>query len=1094
MAAEGIPLMASAILTALTLAALSAALAISPARSAYIRLGLLSSIRRMASVRYQSLTVALIAAVIFASLSIGDGLKARVTENVERNMSDVGIIVEYPDPIRPETGSLEMLIGRGIHPALILEGSARSATASTRVRVIGAEVDILDLLPMKGSGGGFLSGTSAYVNRKASERLGVSPGDNLELRIPLPHPRTIAGISLSSLTLDVPVSTVVEDSGLGRFRSDSRDEAPHIIIMERGHLSRLMGDEGAVNAFLCRSDLSKTDIITAFNEAIGPTDIGYSIAELEGGSLVMNELFMFPKAPFGDPVLSYFVDGLASDNASIPYSTTVGIAVTTMGVDPPPIGGAIVSSEAASRLGIGPGDDLTIAARVLDAYGNLVPVEFELTVSRVLPVEALIPLGALVPPIPGITDRESCSDWSPPFSIDLDLITDEDLSYWEDLRTTPRLIMNLNDAQDSFRNPYGDVTGILSEATVEEVQLLLEEHISSSVEDGGITSGGGRIVEARSMALGSDRALSIFPLMFLTFGSVIIIGACLTLLGILRGRYLRMAGEWANARAIGMRRSGLMMVAVLDSFPALVLGSALGIPLGYALFALLKLMLGGAWSNAVEGYGIPVVFDPHTALFSVLSGALVSGAVIVAISLREALRAPDQVSRGADLSIREGGKSRYALPAAGMSLSVLGIGMLLLTASTRSNLALSMLHVLGSAALASGIALIIVSAIPVRDHGPVRLVGTANIGRRPGLAPLVTAILAMIVAVSISLAAVGQGLGSRIDSDAGDYGGGYDHIAELSITNRDPLSQAVSELGDRGYSVAELYAVGDEGGTCSNINAPYPPRLLGIPDGIRFDLVRWDGAGEDEVWGGLGEFRGDSVPILVDENTLTWIYYEDLGSVFSVINERGEEMRMVVVGVLSPSVLTGSFVMSRDMLVSNFPRVSRPSILLIKEPPSGGSLAFLEEVLRPLGPDISSTLDLGRENMRYELGFLSIFNQFLIVGIASGLISAAAFTVARARERTTDIYLLHSLGMTKKRIRASLVLENMLSFAPAVSCAFLVGTVAAMLSPATGNIDPLGSVSAPAIIAIVVMVTAFCISLLGSCSATSGKIRRRRDS
>ena len=893
MAAEGIPLMASATLTALALVALAAALAISPARSAYIRIGLVSSLRRRAGAVYPSLTVALVIAVIFASLSIGDGLKAKVTDNVDRNMSDVGIIVEYPDPIRPGMGSLEMLIGKGIHPALILEGSARSSSASARVRVIGAEERILDLLPMKGSGGEFPSGASAYVNRKAFERLGVSSGDILELIIPLPHPRTIAGTSLSSLTLDVPVKKVVPDSGLGRFRSDSRDEAAPIVIMEMGHLSRLMGDEGIVNAFLCRSDLSGTDIVAAFNEAIGPTDIGYSVAELEGGSLVMNEMFMFPKAPFGDPVLSYFVDGIASDNASIPYSTTVGISVTTMGVDPPPIGGAIVSSEAASRLGIGPGDDLTIAARVLDAYGNLVPVEFELTVSGVLPVEALIPMRALVPPIPGITDRGSCSDWSPPFSVDLDLITDEDLAYWEDLRTTPRLIMNLSDAQDVFSNPYGDVTGILMEAPVGEVLHHLLWHIRTE-EDGGVASGGGRIVEARAMALGSDRALSIFPLMFLTFGSVIIIGACLTLMGILRGRYLMMAGEWANARAIGMRRRGLAIVAVLDSVPALVFGSALGIPLGYALFALLKLMLDGAWSDAVEGYGIPVVFDPHTALFSVLSGALVSGAVIVAISIREALRPADHDARGADLSIGEGGKSRYALPATGISLSVLGIAMLLLTGSATSNLTLSMLHVLGSAALASGIALIIVFSIAIRDSGPVWLLATANIGRRPGLAPLVTAILAMTVAVSISLASVGQGLGSRIDTEARDYGGGYDHIAELSITNRDPLSLALSELGSKGYSVAELYAVGDEGGTCSNINAPYPPRLLGIPDHIRFDLVRWDGAGKEEVWNGLDEYRGVSVPILVDENTLTWIFYEELGSVFSVMNERGEELRMVV--------------------------------------------------------------------------------------------------------------------------------------------------------------------------------------------------------
>ncbi|MDG6224993.1 MAG: hypothetical protein QCI82_05715 [Candidatus Thermoplasmatota archaeon] len=1095
MAAEGIPLMASAAIMALALAALTSALAITHKRVAYIRLGLISSLRRREGVLYISLTSALVIAVILASLSIGDGLKAKVSDNVSRNMSDVGMIVEYPDPIHPGDEALERLTEGGIHAALILEGSARSASASARIRVIGAKGTVRDLLPLDGADGEFPTGASAYINLKASDRLALSSGDSLELKLPLPHPRTIAGISSPSLTLDLPIARVVPDRGLGRFRTDSREEAPPIIILDLDHLSNVMGDPGIVNTFLCRSDLTEPDIVVAFNDAIGPGDLGYTVTDLGGASLIMNEDFMFPRPPFGDPVLAYFVDGIDSDGGSIPYSTMIGSDVPMMGVHVPPVGGAIISNETAFRLGIGPGDKFTIKARTLDPYGNLVPTEIDLTVTGILDVGTLYPLRVLVPPIAGITDRDSCSDWSPSFDVDLNRITDEDIDYWERYRTTPRVIMNFIEARDIFQTPYGSVTGVLVNASEEDAPDLLDRSLKVEDLHSGLTGGGGRIVKAREMALGSDRALSIFPLMFLTFGSTIIIGACLTLLGILRGRYLKRAGEWANARAIGLKRRGLGLVAVLDSVPALALGAGLGIPMGYLLALLLGLMLGGAWSGSVEGYDIPTVLDIDTALFSALSGTLLSGAIVLGISLREAARPPDHNARGEDLSIGDDRPVRFVIPTAGGILALSGIAMLVLTGSAGSNLAVSMLYVFGSAASASGIALLMISLlIVIRDPGPVYLLASANLRRRPGLAPLVTAILALTVAVSISLSSVGAGLEARIDSEAMDYGGGYDHIAELSVTNREAISDSISELSSRGYYASEIYAVGDEGGTCSNINAPYPPRLLGIPHDLRFDLIRWEGSDEEDIWSGLDEYQGSSVPILVDENTLTWIYYEDIGSLFSLTDEKGEEMTMVVVGVLSPSVLTGSFVMSRDLLLHHFPRSARPSILLVKDPPSGGSIDALREALEPLGPDLRSTLDLGRENMRYELGFLSIFNQFLIVGIGAGLISAASFTIARARERTTDIHLLHSMGLKKRRIGSALVLENMLSFTAAVSSALIVGISAAALSPAVDGMDPIRSLTVPLFIAGAVMFTAFIVSISGALIATSGDIRRRRDS
>ncbi len=65
-----------------------------------------------------------------------------------------------------------------------------------------------------------------------------------------------------------------------------------------------------------------------------------------------------------------------------------------------------------------------------------------------------------MPDFPGITAKESCSDWDAGIPIDMSLIRPKDEDYWYRYKGTPKAFINYEMGKELWGNNFGPATAI----------------------------------------------------------------------------------------------------------------------------------------------------------------------------------------------------------------------------------------------------------------------------------------------------------------------------------------------------------------------------------------------------------------------------------------------------------------------------------------------------------------------------------------------------------------------------------------------------------------------------------------------------------
>ncbi|MFO8050860.1 MAG: FtsX-like permease family protein [Thermoplasmatota archaeon] len=979
----------------------------------------------------RGIPVALLCAVLIGSLSVGDGLMEMVEQNTERNLSRVDLTVEAPSFM--DQRMIRDLEGVPASPVIHLEASVSTegGAALGSVSLIGAEQDAFELLPLH-----LLEGDartpdrhSAFINEEVSRELEVSAGDRVLVEVtPFRRSETnlLGSVRSNEVRMDITITGIMKNSGIGRYREDAKDSVPPTMLMDLGHLQERLDREGEVNKVLV-GGMEKEKLRDLLDRRADMESAGMVLRE---GS-ASNAYFLHSEDIFyngsavsdlsGGRTLSYFVDSISAGPSEVPYSVITGIdeeGADILGdgfLDKPPKKGEIaLSNRTAERLGADIGSTIELYFRILDDLGRPKQRMMNLTLSSIYELKGIMLETGFLPTIAGLTDSPTCGDWGPGFEMDLDRVQKEDEEYWELYGTAPKGYISLEDAREIWSNPYGDTTAMIFE---ENASQRIDESIEAS--ELGIS-----LVDVRENALASSSALLIFPAMFVTFGSIMIIGAFLILHAVLKDLSRTRTHEWGILRSIGMDRKGIYSSAIGESSFSVLAGAVMGIPLGALLAYLMNLGLRSSWSRSVEEASIPFHISAGTFVVSA-SAALLASMVLVLLSTWAGTRGVVAVNiREKDPSISFAGKRRkvlwYVLGAAGI---VFGL-ILLLSGRYVERSMVPASFTMGSILFSVGLSLLVysLSARTVR-MGHTSLMVSANLSRRPGKHPLAIALLVMGLTLALSLSTTAGILESGAEERIDDYGGGFQYLVETT----DPYQGDVEDMEH-----VVMVSVGSEGGTCSNLNAVYPPRLLGVPEKLMkepgFQLSSsLDGLDSDgEAWNALSEKMDGSVPVLVDQNTLQWIYYRSLGDTFEMEDEGGEKVELLVIGVLEPSVLTGSFVMSGEHLRELFPSRARADYILVGE----GELEIdrVSEAFSELTPEVTAVRELAMENIESELSYLYLFRDFLVLGLLVSMASAAVFTHVRALSLRKEIEVMRRIGATGRRTIGYFLTENMVVF------------------------------------------------------------------
>jgi hypothetical protein len=491
--------------------------------------------------------------------------------------------------------------------------------------------------------------------------------------------------------------------------------------------------------------------------------------------------------------------------------------------------------------------------------------------------------------------------------------------------------------------------------------------------------------------------------------------------------------------------------------------AVIGVVAGAALGSGLVGGLNGAWADAVEGAAIPLEITGGSLWLALGVGLLVTVGTLFFAARRAA-----KADLAPALADRAGSAVEAKAPI-GPGLSIV-VGLLLIIGPAVAGAFLGLSDTIGGIALffvVGSLATIggVLASIPLlrRLEGRIKKggllapwrMGLRSLNLRPRRALMLVATFAIV-----SFAVVGISWAGEIEvSHAGqletEQTGGYDVLAETWVpVSGDLKNEPEAPPGD--WTVTPVKVVGHQGGTCSNLNARFPPRVMGLPnefiENVTVGFRSSDEGTDRETWRSLEELTPNGrVPVVVDYNTLVWIYGGELGEVYEVVGDMGRVHKFQVVRVIEPSIFGGSFLTGVDLVDQVYPDSASYTYFLFDSGSAGpgGLSKDLESSFERVGMDARPTEEVLQDSLGYELSFLKLFQAYLSLGLVVGALGLGALATREVRDRKREIGAMRALGWPKPKVWMTFLSEQVW-FAGAGVIAGIIGAAVSIVATSPG--------------------------------------------
>ena len=779
------------------------------------------------------------------------------------------------------------------------------------------------------------------------------------------------------------------------------------------------------------------------------------------------------------PVLTYLANAISIGGRSVPYSTIAALeppAASALGpfrsIDgqpAPALAGdeILLNRWAAEDLAAAAGDEATVSYYALGPRDELATRTRRLRVRGVVAMEGLAVDPYLTPEFPGIEGAEDITAWNPPFPVDLSRIRPQDEAYWDEYRATPKAFVGAALGRELWGSRFGSLTSIRLAAPPGEDYWSAKggpgkegSGKEGSGEGGPGEGASGELgageadfrarVEAglrrrldphtagfavralREEGLRAARGATDFAGLFFGLSLFLIVSAALLAGLLFRLGVEHRAPEVGLLRAIGFPAARVRRRFLGEGLLLAVAGAALGLggaaAYGWALLAGLR----SWWLPAI---GEPVLFlhlRPATLALGALASVTVVGAA-VAGALRRLGRAPI-------VGLLAGSIGRDGRPP---SRRPLWIGLVALAAAAgltaaalgaEARAAAGLAFGVGASLLTAGVALFAHHGArkPLRANalgrGGAATMAVRNTARNRGRSLLCVTLMASACFVIVVVAA--NRLHGEIDvADPASGAGGFSLVAETDVPVYRELAAegagVAAALG--GARAVPFRLLPGEDVSCLNLYQPERPRILGAPPelaGFRFVQTAGERA---NPWELLAEPLADgAIPAIGDANSVAWILHSGLGQDVVMENERGEPIRLRLVGLLGKSIFQSELVISEAQFERHFPSRTGYSYFLLDPPPANADAvaAALEKELGRLGFDAVATRERLAAYQAVEDTYLSTFQTLGGLGLVLGTLGMGVVLLRNVLERQAELATLSALGFRRHRLRDLVLLEN----------------------------------------------------------------------
>jgi len=995
----------------------------------------------------------LAAAVLTGALIMGDSVRYSLQRIALARLGHVEHALYQPNRFVDErlVNGLSGHIGAQVAALLQLRGMAVCQNPNTgesaqvnQVQVLGVDGRFWPLAAYRNPD---LGEQEVALNEKLAHALGVQAGDTVSLRVMRPSPMALDA-PLSPRSEDqlsrtlLSVKHVLPDNSAGRFSLIANQIAPYNAFVDLDTLRRQTRMEERANTILVGGGVSPQSLAAATRQIWTPENIGLRLrkhasgaAQLESDRVFLEEAVTEAALaiPGASGTLAYLVNSIAKGDVSTPYSFAVaGPVPDTLKDDE-----ALVNQWLADQLDLSVGDPIAVAYYEVTPSNAFVERTRPFIVRGIQPVESWAIERDLMPEFPGLSDVESCKDWSIGMPMDEEALRDPaNEAYWQAYRQTPKILVTLKAGQAMWANRFGRFTAIRFKGGADRIGTI-RAAIQDDVKPADVGLG---FTPVREQAERSVEQSMDFGGLFLGMSFFLIVAA-LVLTGLLFvfGVQQR-SGELGALLVMGFRSGQIRRLLLAEAVVVALAASAAG-ALGGTLYArVLLLGLSRFWEGAVANTALQYHTQPRT----LLTGGVVAfccALAAVALAAWRQTRKPASTLLAADSSL-EGtrlrpGRARYLVlltpPVGGAGLGI--AGSLYVLASAPANMALPFFGI-GALLLVSGlafwrVALIALGTAETPAHWTLRKLAVQQVARRPGRSMAVAGLLACGVFLVLSVASMREDLASHA-GEPWSGTGGFELFAQTTVPVQESLAEAI---GAPDVIVIPVRVRDGDDASCLNLNHSRAPRLLGVDPAALAALGAFDRArGQASIWRLLERKLPDgAIPALVgDTDTAMWglkakAEPED-GAVLTYRDELGKEVSVKLMGCLPMrlSVFQGSILVPEAAFTRLYPSESGFRTFLIDVPAQRQEelAATLQKTFERSGMDVVPALERLREFYTVESTYLGMFLVLGGMGVTLGGIGMGIVMLRNLLERRGELAMLGVVGYSRHTLLRVLLFEH----------------------------------------------------------------------
>ncbi|MEN8230208.1 MAG: ABC transporter permease [Bacteroidota bacterium] len=1022
--------------------------------------------------------IAISAAVLTGALIVGDSVDYSLNRIVDHRLGEVTHVLKAGD--RYFTRGLTERVGEQLQvpvtSLLLQEGIAVADGGQKRInqiQVLGVD-QAFDQMAGVEDYFSLLSGDSIIISRNLANRLNLSTGEEVLLRIQKASLIPLNAPFVSDAESVVPFRAVIKDIAdeeqMGRFNLKVSQTSPFNVFVAQSRLRELMDFIGGVNIMLIRADdgMNTDQIRSIIREQFSALDAGLNMVSSEGpGFIEITSDRVFIDDVLTEPLqnasesavgsLTYFVNQFTSTEGTTPYSF-----VSTLPDQWLRSNEIMINTWLANDLSAGVGDTIGVSYFRVGPLRELTEESTTFVVKSIVPMEGRFGDSSLMPNLPGLSDAGNCRDWDTGVPIELESIRDKDEDYWDQYGGTPKAFISISKGMEMWKNRFGSYTAFRYDAHMEDMASL-EASLLKNFDPAslGFTLESTRTKGFEAAGGGVDFSELFGGLSFF----LLVAGILLTVLLFLMNIESREA-QLKTLVFMGIPVKIIRRIMLIESMMVALTGSAAGVGLAIFYNRMVFQALNGVWRDVIRTDMMHIDIRGATLLTGLALSMMISFLALYFPLNRMLKRQFSLHQEDGSRKLKFKGLHQRTLAVAYILPGIVALGLIGSQLIRGEVVNASLFFAAGGLLLVSAVFFFIWYLGRLRQSVSTELhlvrLSWKNALRNRTRSISIVILFAIGAFLVVSTGSNRKDLFSNSE-ELSSGTGGFLYYAESTVPFlfqlSDPGVKYEFGLGE-GYSFVQFRKAAGDDASCLNLNKIINPQVLGVDPGMlegRYSFVTsTEYLEEEQPWSSLEqELPGGVIPAIMDETAIKWGLGLKVGDTLHYVNSNGGTMELLLIGGLAPSVFQGNVIISNNRFLEQFPESSGTHVFLVEGAMSDTALIRSEigRGLRDLGWDMQLTATRLAEFNSVTNTYLSIF---LVMGALGLLVGTFGLVVVLSRsvmERKQEIALLKAVGYRRRSIRKLITTEYMILLLTGIGAGFMaaiVATLPAIVSPNTG--------------------------------------------